>query len=155
MRFVDIIISKRLISKMRLWRLRSLFPLMGRYMRGDVLDIGGREFFLFVRDNKDISFKSWTSMDLEESATDFSDPRYKVVVGDGEKAPFPDKSFDTILNIQVMEHTLHPEKMLSEISRLLKDGGKAIIVVPQTSALHEIPTQYYNFTRYWVNRAFP
>ncbi len=155
MSLVDTIISKQLISRMRLWRLRPLFPLMTKYMKGDVLDIGGREFFVFTRDNKEISFKSWTSLDLEESAVEFDDPRYKMVVGDGEKTSFPDKSFDTILNVQVMEHTLHPEKMLSEIKRLLKDGGTAIIVVPETSAMHEIPTQYYNFTRYWAYRVFP
>src|SRR3989338_1225386 len=53
-----------------------------------------------------------------------------------------------------MEHTLHPEQMLKEIRRLLKDGGVAIIVVPQNSAMHEIPTHYYNFTRYWAERVF-
>ncbi len=155
MKFIDKVLTRRFISEMRLWRLRPLFPLMSLYMKGDVLDIGGRDFFLFAQNNKKISFKSWTSLDLEVSATEFSDPRYKLVVGDGEKAPFPDKSFDTILNIQVLEHTLHPHKMLAEIKRLLKDGGVAIIVVPQNAAMHEIPTHYYNFTRYWVERAFP
>ena len=53
-----------------------------------------------------------------------------------------------------MEHTLHPEQMLKEIRRLLKDGGVAIIVVPQNAAMHEIPTHYYNFTRYWAERVF-
>ncbi len=146
---------KNLISKIRLLRLKPLFPLLNSHMKGDVLDIGGRDFFQFAKDNKNISFSSWTSMDLEESATDFSDPRYKLVVGDGEEAPFPDNSFDTILNIQVLEHTLHPDKMLREIKRLLKNDGSAIIVIPQTSAMHEIPTHYYNFTRYWAERAFP
>jgi SAM-dependent methyltransferase len=155
MSFIESIISKQLLSRMRLWRLRPLFPLMSKHMRGDVLDIGGRDFFLFAKGNKNIVFSSWTSLDLEESVRNFPDKRYKMIVGDGEKAPFPDKSFDTILNIQVMEHTLHPDKMLSEIKRLLRDNGVAIIVVPQNAAMHEIPTHYYNFTRYWVEKAFP
>ena len=124
-------------------------------MKGDVLDIGGRDFFVFVGQNKKISFNTWTSLDLVGRATEFSDSRYKLVVGDGEATSFPDESFDTILNVQVMEHTLHPQKMLEEIRRLLKPKGVAIIVVPQTSAMHEIPTHYYNFTRSWVERAFP
>jgi SAM-dependent methyltransferase len=144
-----------LISKIRLLRMRPLFPLLRAHMKGDVLDIGGRDFFQFANTDKGISFKSWTSLDLEDSATTFTDPRYKLVVGDGENAPFPDRSFDTILNIQVLEHTLHPQKMLSEIHRILKPGGAAIVVVPQTSAMHEIPTHYYNFTRYWARKAFP
>ncbi len=144
-----------LISRVRLLRLRALFPFINSYMKGHVLDIGGRDFFQFVQSNKNISFDSWTSLDLIQSATSFRDSKYKLVVGDGENAPFNDNSFDTILNIQVLEHTLHPQKMLSEIKRLLKPEGFAIIVVPQTSAMHEIPTHYYNFTRYWAERAFP
>ncbi|OHA99973.1 MAG: hypothetical protein A3H52_03000 [Candidatus Zambryskibacteria bacterium RIFCSPLOWO2_02_FULL_39_26] len=154
MKLINTLLSRQFLSRMRLWRLGPLFPLMAKYMKGDVLDIGGRDFFLFAQNNKKISFNSWTSLDLKESATNFSDSRYKLVVGDGEKAPFGDKSFQTILNIQVMEHTLHPEQMLKEIRRLLKDGGVAIIVVPQNAAMHEIPTHYYNFTRYWAERVF-
>lgn len=140
-----------MFSRLRLLRL-PVVPLIRKNTKGEVLDVGGRDFFKYV---KGLSFTSWTSLDLKESATAFDDPRYRLVVGDGEHTPFSNSSFDTIINIQVLEHTLHPDKMLREIARLLKPSGKAIIVVPQTSAMHEIPTHYYNFTRYWVEKAFP
>jgi SAM-dependent methyltransferase len=41
----------------------------------------------------------------------------------GEILPFPSESFDSILCINVLDHTLKPELVLSEIRRCLKKGG--------------------------------
>jgi SAM-dependent methyltransferase len=116
--------------------------------------MGGRDFFQEISADSNINFTSWTCLELERSATSFSDTRYTLVVGNGEKAPFADASFDTVVNMQVLEHTMHPIEMVKECARVLKPGGKAVFLIPQTSALHEVPTHYYNFTRYWVEHAF-
>lgn len=143
------------LSRVRNWRMREVFRALREQARGGVVDVGGRRFFKYVLKDKRIRFTSWTCLEQERSATDYSDPRYTLVVGDGEKTSFPDNSFDTAVNIQVLEHTLHPEVMVAEIARILKSGGKAIFLIPQTSALHEIPTHYYNFTKYWAEHIFP
>jgi len=142
------------LSFLRKMRMPHVFRALETYAKGGVLDIGGRRFFQYVEHSSSITFTSWTCLEQNESASSYDDPRYRLVVGDGEKIPFPDNSFDTAVNIQVLEHTMNPNQMVHEIARVLKPGGNGIFLIPQTSALHEIPTHYYNFTRYWVEKAF-
>ena len=42
----------------------------------------------------------------------------------------PDNSFDTVVSFQVIEHIKNDELFLSEIQRILKPGGKAILSTP-------------------------
>jgi SAM-dependent methyltransferase len=142
-----------LINQLRLLRLRAVFRALRIHVKGSVLDMGGRDFFEHVRKDSEITFDTWTSLELERSAAVSDDARYTLVVGDGEHAPFDNGTFDTAVNLQVLEHTLHPIQMLREIHRVLKPGGVGIILIPQTAALHEVPTHYYNFTRYFVEEA--
>lgn len=44
---------------------------------------------------------------------------------------FPENSFDLIVSVDVIEHVGAPEKMLSEIARVLKPGGFVFITFPQ------------------------
>lgn len=50
--------------------------------------------------------------------------RYSV--GDAEKLPFSDSSFDFILCLDVLEHLAHPAACISEAARVLKKGGFAL-----------------------------
>ena len=49
---------------------------------------------------------------------------------DGKRLPFEDRSIDTILNIQVLEHTPTPGALVIEMARVLKDDGIMIITAP-------------------------
>lgn len=144
-----------LINKLRMLRMGAVFKALRSEVRGDVLDVGGRDFYPVVQADKSISYTTWTCLELERSAKEYTDSKYKLIVGSGEAIPSPDAAFDTVVNLQVLEHTLHPHKMLSECARVLKPAGTAIFFIPQTAAMHEIPTHYYNFTRYFIERAFP
>jgi SAM-dependent methyltransferase len=62
--------------------------------------------------------------------------------------PFEAATFDTVLATQVIEHVPQPDRMLQEISRVLKPGGCLILTAPQYWRLHEIPHDYYRFTHY-------
>lgn len=53
-----------------------------------------------------------------------------------ERLPFPDANFDLIVANQVIEHTKEIFFIFSEISRVLKTGGLAIIGVPNLASLH-------------------
>lgn len=64
---------------------------------------------------------------------------------DGEKFPFRDADFDSILCNQVLEHVFNPDDFLGEISRVLKPGGKLLLTVPFVWDEHEQP---YDFARY-------
>lgn len=53
-----------------------------------------------------------------------------LLCADGYHLPFADASFDVVLLIAVLEHTREPWRILAEARRVLKPGGRAIMVVP-------------------------
>jgi SAM-dependent methyltransferase len=61
---------------------------------------------------------------------DFPAGRLALVQGDIDRLPFPDRSFNKILCSHVLEHVLDDRAVLSEIRRLLRDDGLAILAVP-------------------------
>jgi len=57
-----------------------------------------------------------------------------------------DKSFETILCTQVLEHVPRPWEALGEMARVLRPNGHLILSVPHLSAIHEAPHDYYRYT---------
>ncbi len=132
---------------------RSLFPVLRENVRGQVLDVGGWDFFTTAVE-KGVTFEMWTNLEPDpDRPLPIEDPRYKLVCGDGCAMPFDDESFDTVLNIQVLEHVLEPLAMVSECARVLKPGGRVVFLIPQTGVLHLEPHHYYNFTPFWIRQA--
>lgn len=66
--------------------------------------------------------------------------------------PFKNASFDGALNIVVLEHTADPARVLCEIARTLKPGGRLLLVVPQQWEVHQAPHDYFRFTRFGLER---
>lgn len=149
--------SKNPIAAFAYWarNLRSadMFRALRQYCSGDVLDVGGRDFYLTAKEQR-TEFKTWTTLEPDqEKLLKSGDERFRSVVGDGCRMDFADAAFDTVLNIQVLEHVVEPIVMVKEINRVLRPGGYAIFLIPQTSVMHELPAHYYNFTRPWVEVA--
>lgn len=72
-------------------------------------------------------------------------PTGRLSVADGTRLPFRDQSFDLILLVDILEHTDYPERIVSEIGRLLTLGGIVVATVPW--AYHP----YVRFT--WLRKA--
>ena len=54
-----------------------------------------------------------------------------LIVGDAEQLSFlKDRSFDKILCSELLEHVYNPEKVIADISRLLKPNGTLLVTVP-------------------------
>ncbi len=51
-------------------------------------------------------------------------PRCKFVVGDVEKLPFADASFDAVLLSGLLHHLPDPSKCVAEVWRILRPGGR-------------------------------
>ena len=51
-------------------------------------------------------------------------------VSDAGEIPYPSEMFDLVVSDNVMEHLAEPEKVLSEIARVLKPGGHLIFKTP-------------------------
>lgn len=65
---------------------------------------------------------------------------------DGKRLPFEDGSFDTVLNVQVLEHTPHPGPLVLEMGRVLKEDGLLILSAPFQFRLHEEPHDYFRYS---------
>lgn len=146
-------LSNKFIIYLRNFRSKDLFVALKQHCRGKVLDVGGGSFFLTAME-RGIECETWTSVEYsDDTILPIKDPRFTYLIGDGCSMPYADNSYDTVLSIQVLEHTFEPIRMFNEIVRVLKPGGKAIILVPQTGTLHLAPHHYQNFTRFWLLEA--
>jgi SAM-dependent methyltransferase len=65
---------------------------------------------------------------------------------DGQRLPFSDGEFDTVLSFQVLEHTPHPAELVMEMSRVLRPGGVLLLSAPFSFRLHEEPHDYFRFS---------
>ncbi len=79
-------------------------------------------------------FKEWDAVgiDISHKMIERALKRAKIfgkkvdlIVGDVENLPFRDESFDAVISTYVFCSVENPEKGLSEIYRVLKNGGKA------------------------------
>lgn len=68
--------------------------------------------------------------------------------------PFKNQSCDTVLCTAVLEHIEEPFIALSEASRVLKPGGKAIYLVPFIWHIHEEPRDFFRYSRYGLEYLF-
>jgi SAM-dependent methyltransferase len=65
--------------------------------------------------------------------------------------PFPDKTFDAALCMNVLEHVRQPDVCLGEIYRVLKPQGVVYLLVPLFAREHQAPHDYYRFTANGIN----
>jgi SAM-dependent methyltransferase len=78
-------------------------------------------------------------------------------IGNLERLPFCDTSFDAILCTQVLEHVTEPSTVLAEIYRVLKPEARLFLSAPQSWHQHQKPHDYYRYTsfglRYLLEKA--
>ena len=67
---------------------------------------------------------------VEYARTNYNQDRYQV--GDIEKIPFPDNFFDGIVCLGVVEYLANDDAALSEMHRVLRPGGFAVITTPSS-----------------------
>lgn len=71
-------------------------------------------------------------------------------IADLATLPFRDGSFDACVNIVTLEHVKDPARVLREIARVLKPGGRLLLIVPQDWEVHQSPNDYFRYTRHGV-----
>jgi SAM-dependent methyltransferase len=66
--------------------------------------------------------------------------------------PVADGEFDAILCTEVLEHVREPVKVVQEMARILKPGGRLMLTAPLGSGIHQEPYHYYGgYTPYWYH----
>ena len=58
------------------------------------------------------------------------------------------EGFDVIVMAEVLEHLHSPKQGLRNVLLSLKEGGKLILTAPFVFPIHDIPFDYYRFTKY-------
>ncbi len=66
--------------------------------------------------------------------------------------PLEDESCDTILASRVLEHLPEPAVFWSEVSRIIRPGGRIIMTVPFLDRIHESPHDYCRHTDFALRR---
>lgn len=108
---------------------------------GKVLDIGSNDgtFSKVVLDGTNA--KELVGLDVIKKTIDWANKHWKgtkkmrFLVADAHKLPFKNNTFKAVVALEVLEHVFDPEKVLSEIKRVLVPGGYAIFLVPSDSVL--------------------
>lgn len=88
---------------------------------------------------------SYTGLDYPATADGLYGTRPQVY-GDAAALPFLDRSFDTVMLLDVLEHVAEPEAALREAARVLADGGHLLVTIPFAYPLHDLPHDYQRFT---------
>lgn len=122
------------LSFMKQAKLRQIAAMMGSTGGQACLDLGG--------DNGVISYQlrrrggTWTSADLGEKSV----ASIRRLVGErverveGSKLPFPDRSFDVIVIIDMLEHVADDAQFIAECHRVLKQSGRLVVNVPHVKS---------------------
>lgn len=66
--------------------------------------------------------------------------------------PLETSAFDTVILSDVLEHLPEPRALLAEVTRVLRPGGHLLLNVPFLYGLHELPHDYYRYTRFALTR---
>ena len=71
-------------------------------------------------------------------------------VADLTSIPLAGDTFDAVINIVTLEHVKEPARVIQELGRVLKPGGRLLLIVPHEWEEHQTPHDYFRYTRYGV-----
>lgn len=119
---------------------QALEPFIGRYAEFDeargrrVLEIGvglGTDFVRFARAGASVTGVDLTphSVSLVRRRLALERLTGQVDLADAEALPFPDDQFDIVYSWGVLHHTPQPEAAMHEAIRVLKPGGRLVVMV--------------------------
>ena len=111
--------------------LQAKFDKVKHLTPGRLLDIGCQkgEFLYFMQQ------KGWEVKGVDFSPTPPNLFGLDIFYGRLEDAGFPPNYFDLITLWAVLEHVYHPREMLKEVHRLLKSGGKVVLLVTNFNSI--------------------
>lgn len=112
-----------------------VYEYIPKYLKGKVLDVGAgnKKYKNFIEKYCD----KYMTLDIQ-GKVDF--------IADAKKMPIEDSVFDSVLSFQMFEHVDEPQKIVSEIYRILKTDGIVIATAPFIVPEHADPYDYQRYT---------
>jgi len=103
--------------------------------RGKLLEIGSY-LGIFL---DQIRTDGWdvTGLEIDKSALNYCRSKYglNIIEGTLDRACLPEKEFDAVVLLHVIEHMPDPSKDLNEIYRIIKQGGILVVETPRFDSL--------------------
>lgn len=73
---------------------------------------------------------------------------WELHCADAAHLPFEDGSFDTVIGMGLLDYVPSPADVLTEIARVLKHGGEAILTIPKSPSIFSLlRTRFGNFIK--------
>ena len=112
--------------------------------RGRILDVGCGPGFVAARIVKARPGLQLLGLDRDPAVLEEARRVIPVLEGSAEKLPFPTGQFDCVYARLVLRHLRHPETALDEMFRVLRPGGRAIVIDSDDGALvlHPRPADF-------------
>jgi SAM-dependent methyltransferase len=104
--------------------------------------------------SEDVDFRAYfpNAVTLSKSRTKEADryvDRYYRDVGEMEA-----ETYDVVLCTGLLEHVPEPQRLVDDIHRVLRPGGRAILSASATFSYHEGPDHYFMFTSWGMRHLF-
>ena len=124
--------------------------LIGRHLRqgARLLDAGCGRYLKFCREFAGGAHVVGIDLDRAFETTN-REPPY-AVRGDVGALPFCSGHFDLIISRSVVEHLEDPPRVFREFARVLRPGGKVIVLTPNK---YDYVSVFAALTPYWLHRA--
>lgn len=124
--------------------LPALFDAISRqYANGKLLEVGcgiANDLVQYAKRGFQV-----TGIDLSKDSIELAIKHFSLLGikadlrnADAEELPFFDNSFDVVYSFGVLHHTTDTEKAISEVYRVLKPGGMAVIMLYHTHSLNYV-----------------
>ena len=79
-------------------------------------------------------------IDISKRMLQYAIDRYnQLILGNSQKLPLADNSFDVVFCRSIIHHLPEPELAIKEIHRVLRTGGEVVLVDTNTSLLSALP----------------
>lgn len=118
------------------------------YVSGRLIDLGCGKAPLFLKYRSFVS--SVTCVDWGN--TSHKNENLDVECDLSKRLPFDEASFDAVILSDVLEHLPNPDFLWCEMARILAPGGRLLMNVPYFYPLHEIPFDFYRYSRFALER---
>ena len=148
-------IKRNLFQKYWHWRRFAEVLKVTEPTEGPILDIGCHSGTFTQVILSKAGTKQIYGIDVSNSAIALAKKRIpygKFEVGDAAKLPFKSDFFELVYCLEMLEHVDDPVAVLKEARRVLKKGGKMVLLVPSDNKLFKLIwfvwTMYYHHWRH-------
>lgn len=130
--------------------LNSMKPRLVKFIQNQIFKEGNVVLNYGVGISKGSGSKLWKTLLLKKTKIIHCDILMQSdvnVLADAHFLPFKNNSVDSIVCQAVLEHVKDPQKVVSEMMRVLKEKGAIYVEVPFLQGFHADPHDYQRYTQ--------